>query len=170
MKRSDAQLISRGLDGELNAPERERLDDLLARDPVAAKTAQQWYAAGDAMRSTAARTQAPDPLLAWQDIRREIRRGESAGESSRSHVFSGAWMRAGALAAFIVAGYLGWAGWQHGRQGQVVTAAVPDQPAARVEWVEAEIPGATTMIFTDAETDLTVIWMDLAQNNDPRDT
>ena len=41
------------------------------------------------------------------------------------------------------------------RHGPSAMASSP----AEVEWVSTEVPGATTMVYQDEETGLTVIWM-----------
>ena len=79
---------------------------------------------------------------------------------------------AAGLAVLVVGTVLGLSAWRvlDGRTPVWVMTDPVESPANRVEWVVAEIPGATTMIYTDTETDMTVIWLDVAQNVDPRDS
>ncbi len=170
MKISEEHLISRGLDGALNDRERAALDALIARNPEAAARTRAWSDIGDQLRRQATATVTPDPLAAWHDIRRAIRT-QAAPEREEALAMGWSMFRLrimGAITAVAVIGLLGWSSLRLFRGGDHVAATSP--ASNRVEWVVAEIPGATTMIYTDAETDLTVIWMDLAQNVDPRDT
>lgn len=168
MKKSEKKLISRGLDGALSPEERVRLETLRETNPEVRATERAWSAIGDQVRRVP--VQPPDAAVAWQDIRRAIR---TAGEQSAGEAAPAAWFGrlrwAVALSAFAVLALLGVSAWRLMEGAAVTWSATPD-PADRVAWVVAEIPGATTMIYTDKETDMTVIWMDVAQNVDPRDT
>jgi len=170
VNKAEKQLISRGLDGELTAGERARLEQLLAARPEARQTLDAWDRLGDQMRRDAATISVPDAAVAWVDIRRAIRQQEAAEpEGVYAPGLLGRLRWAGAVAALAVIGLLGWSAfrlWE--KPGTPVAEWSP--PANRVEWVVAGIPGATTMIYTDPETDMTVIWMDVAQEVDPRDT
>lgn len=165
MKKRDATLISRGLDADLDPSERERLEALLQADSEAAGTQRAWERLGDSLRVRSAEAPAPDPALAWQDIRRAIRLAEDDASPIAPPVSRLRW--AHALASLAIVGLFGLSAWQLWRtENRPVT-----YPAySRVEWVIPEVPGATTMIYTDEETDMTVIWMDVAQSPDPRDT
>ena len=167
MKATDEKLISRGMDGALRPEERARLEQLRATDPTARQTEQVWMALGDQIRTMPG--QPPDAALAWQDIRRAIRQQEAdPSTASSSFIFGLKW--AGGLAGLVLAAVVGFYAWSTLRPSGMSVADAGDARANRVEWVVAEIPGATTMIYTDTETDLTVIWMDVAQSADPRDT
>lgn len=171
MKKSELELISRGLDGDLAPDERARLEALRTRDPEARTVEQAWTSVGDAVRCDRGTT--PDPALAWQDIRRAIRQQAGEGDATPAFGWPLRFRWASALAVLAVGAVLGlsaWRVWDDGRAPGWGMAEPDDSPANRVEWVIAEIPGATTMIYTDTETDMTVIWMDVAQNVDPRDT
>jgi len=166
MKRSEAELISRSMDGRLSVAERAKAERLLAEDPQAAAAARIWQAIGDQLRMDAGRATAPDPVLAWQEIRREIRRNEPEPAAS----WFGAGIRWAAVLAMVAGfGLAAWSIQRHYLRSDAGVMADPDS-ASRVDWVKVEVPGATTMIYTDIETDMTVIWMDLAQNTDPRDS
>ena len=162
------KLISKGLDGELDGKERRQLQELLASDPAMRKTAQDWEKAGDELRRSTGDVPVPDSLLAWHDIRRAIRENESNTPAKLGPASLLRLKWAGGIAAFLVVGMLALSFLHLTREGRFL--ALDSLPPPRVEWVVAEIPGATTMIYTDMETDLTVIWMDVAQNVDPRDT
>jgi anti-sigma factor RsiW len=169
MNTANRKLISRGLDAELSGKDRDKLEALLASDAEAKKTSTDWELFGDAMRLEARNAPAPDATLAWQDIRRVIRQQESAPAAEGTGWLLGRMRWAGAIASTLVLGALAWSVWQlvvRPEQGGLASFS----PANRVEWVIAELPGATTMIYTDVETELTVIWMDVAQTADPRDS
>lgn len=168
MKRSLQKLISRGLDGELSPAERAQLERALAGDPSAAKTAGGWERIGDHLRGEAGRVAVPDAAVAWQDIRREIHRQEPEREAAAASLLTGRLRWAAAMASVCVVGLLAWSALRLTHREAVV--ADVNAPASRVAWVVAEVPGATTMIYTDRETDMTVIWLDVANHNDPRDT
>ena len=169
MKKSDARLISRGLDGSLSPEERQRMDALLAASAEARATRQAWEALGDGVRDHAARHPAPDPALAWQDIRREIRRLDAERQDAPDAGWLFRFRVAGAVAALVVIGILGLSAWRL-LEGPGASSFAATPLSERVEWVIAEVPGASTMIYTDPETELTVIWMDIAQIHDPRDS
>ncbi|HMO03303.1 MAG TPA: zf-HC2 domain-containing protein [Kiritimatiellia bacterium] len=170
MKKSELELISRGLDGDLSPDERVRLEALRTREPEARTVERQWTVLGDTLRHD--QVAAPDATVAWQDIQRAIR--QQAGDAGSAS--TGGWMVrfrwAAGLAVLVVGTVLGLSAWRvlDGRTPVWVMTDPVESPANRVEWVVAEIPGATTMIYTDTETDMTVIWMDVAQNVDPRDS
>ena len=78
-----------------------------------------------------------------------------------------------AAAAVLILGMLSVSMWRlaTGRAPDAASlASGGNETYRRVEWVKAELPGATTMIYTDEETDITVIWMDVAQNGEARDS
>jgi anti-sigma factor RsiW len=179
MKKSEQQLISRGLDGALDESERTAFERLLAENPEAARLAERWERTGDHLRTTMAPPAIPDAAVAWQDIRREIRRQTAdtkpAGATETAN-WAGRMRWAGAFAAVCFLLLAGWLGYRYTVDGEAMfargtTSMSPLPPAPeRVEWVVAEVPGATTMIFTDAETEMTVIWMDLADAGNSHDS
>lgn len=168
MKTSTAKKLSRARDGALTPGEQERLVRETTGDAEAERVAHLWEAAGGLLREGATRTATPDPALAWQAIRREIRNKEAEPVRAAVRGWPGGWAWASGLAAVLVAGGLTWWGLARERATHTVAQGVAEPD--RVAWVVAEIPGATTMIYTDAETDLTVIWMELAQKAEPKDT
>lgn len=170
MKNADRKLISRGLDHRLDHDERRTLNALLATDPEAARTDKVWTQIGDHLRLESRKIPSPDPHVAWQDIRREIRKQEGDGTSAETRGFTWRLTWAGALASVVVIGLLGWSALRLTRSSPSEFLVAENPIGNRVEWVETEIPGATTMIYTDTETELTVIWMDVALDVDPRDT
>lgn len=173
MKRKDAKLISRSLDGALSPEERIRVERLLETDSGAAATARVWQDIGDQLRIDAGRAPVPDPLLAWQEIRRKVRTTATQPDTPVMGSLFGIRLRwVAGLASVVFISLIGWSLFHDPRVAgePVVSAPSPAAASERVEWVVAEIPGATTMIYTDRETDMTVIWMDLAQTDDPRDS
>lgn len=170
MKKSDRKLISRGLDNELDGDERKKLNQQLASDPEFSRTDAAWRKVGDRLRNEARAMHVPDVQLAWQDIQRDIRQLEHASGESVTAGIPWRLTWTGALATVAVIGLLGWSAWRLTLSPVLNIAAIEEANGGRVEWVESELPGATTMIYTDAETDLTIIWMDVAQDINPRDT
>lgn len=176
MRKREQQLISRGLDDDLGEGERTALERLLAEKPEAARLAKNWEQTGDHLRQAMAPATIPDAAVAWQDIRREIRRQTADDREAGSEEAAGWQGRlrwAGAIASICILALGGWLGYRYAIDGEALFArgAPPLPPAPeRVEWVVAEVPGATTMIFTDAETEMTVIWMDLADAGNSRDS
>jgi len=170
MKKSDQQLISRGLDNELNADERKKLSQKMAVDPEICRIDAAWRKVGDQLRYDSRAIKMPDTQWAWQDIQRAIRQSEHASGESVASGFPWRLTWAGAMATVAVIGLLGWSAWRLTLPSTREIAATEHANGGRVEWVESELPGATTMIYTDTETDITVIWMDVALDVDPRDT
>jgi len=167
MKAKDAQLINRGVDSELDAEERKLFDKMLVENPDAVDMSRAFESIGDDIRNDSTQSASPDPYAAWQDIRREIRQSERTSDERFASGARLGW--AGAVAALLVVGVLALSSWRL-LNGAAPELAFSDTAASRVDWVETGIPGATTMIYTDVETDMIVIWMDVAQTGESRDT
>lgn len=171
MKKKEQMLVSRGLDSDLSDKERDQLISLLGATPDAESARQAWERIGDEVREGASRTASPDPALAWQDIRRAIQHEEDQAFARPAVGWRPAWVMA--AAAVLILGMLSVSMWRlaTGRAPDAASlASGGNETYRRVEWVKAELPGATTMIYTDEETDITVIWMDVAQNGEARDS
>lgn len=166
MNRKQMKLISRGLDSELDREEREALEELLKKTPEAGDAARVWGIAGDCLREESMRIPVQDSELAWLDIRRTIRLGEEA-EDNRGLVMTRLrWISGVASILFLL--LLGWSGIRvlQGLRAPLAALAPPE----RVEWAVPGISGAATMIYTDTETDLTVIWLDIGDHERTSDS
>ncbi|HMP72404.1 MAG TPA: hypothetical protein PKE55_03990 [Kiritimatiellia bacterium] len=156
MKTRDQKLLSRALDSECSEAQRRTADALLATDPDAKVLQETWSELGDRMRSLPAPV--VDEELAWMNVQREIRSGRAEREALAG-VFGPrlAWAFGLGLVLFALSILFvlrqEWTG-----DPRFARSATPIN---QVEWVETGIPGATTMIFADASTGLTVVWMDV---------
>lgn len=144
--------LSRYLDGELRGPSSSRMASDLESDASLQALKAEYSAIGEQLRDLETPAAPPVEKL-WADIRRDIRLGANQGEDlsafgSRLH-----W--AGGTVATVLVLMMVWIVMQSGSLG---TAAYADT-AAEVEWVETEVPNASTMVYLDDETGMTVIWI-----------
>lgn len=158
MKCQQAQeWMSRAMDGELPAADQALLDRHVAGCPECRAAQAAWRQAGERLRAEP--VVIPPAEVMWNDVRRAIR---SAGAEPAPEV-SGwrlKWAFAGVGAALLGLGL--WGAWQAAAPRGAGVASVPAEPA--VEWAEAELPGASTMVYEDAEHDTVVIWLMTAEN------
>lgn len=154
--------LSMALDDELSPRRRAKLDAWLAAHPELADLGKEWAAIGDRSR---ARVTAPPqtPEAAWQDVRRAIRlqadqpHGEETALQGRMK-----WAGAFAAACLVVMG--GWL-WVRAPDPAAV-GAIADADRTEVEWVETDLPDAMSMVYEDADTGLTVIWVVVHENGE----
>jgi anti-sigma factor RsiW len=151
------QLLSRGIDGELSAGERAELDRLLASDPELRKLEAEWSSYAEMLRAQPAPA-APPPDAAWADVRRAIRLDAAAKQRDESAVFGWRLAWAGVMIGLILLGFSAILLRQAltGRGAEPRAAAEKD---VEVEFVETDLPGASPMVYEDAETGWTVIWV-----------
>lgn len=151
--------LTRALDGELPAAERAGLDEHLRACPACRDAEAAWRAAGDLLR--AQQVPAPPAEVMWADVQRAIRQAEAQPESVGPLLgWRLGWATAIVMAMFV--GMVGVATWrQRAGAGERALAAAP---APQVEWAEAEMPGASTMVYEDEESGLAVIWLLSAEN------
>lgn len=163
MKRKTAERwLSMAMDGELSARRRAKLDAYLAADPSLAELRNEWVSIGDRYRTA---TVAPEqtPEAAWQDVRRAIRlqgetpRGERIALQSRMK-----WAGAVAAALLVMMG----ARMLLRAPDPSVWGAVAAADRTEVEWVETDLPDAMSMVYEDADTGLTVIWVLVHENGE----
>jgi anti-sigma-K factor RskA len=145
------------LDGDLAAAEAEALRRRADADPGLHRSMEDWQRIGGLLRDDPVEG-VPDPEVAWAGVRRAIRAGAPA-EGVDVPSWRLRWA-VGAVAATVVA-ILALGGWRVLRLGDAPMLA-RGTPAV-VEWVEAELPGASPMVFEDEETGCTVIWMVVAE-------
>lgn len=155
--RQAEKALSRHLDDELPADEVATLEEHLATCSACRETATEWRGLGQAMRAEAP-DEIPDPTKAWHDIRRTLRNREApAIRANRrpwwSHPLP--WAGAGATIALLAVGYL-----------------LQDSPASQfqngstVEYIDTELPGASTVVYVDDETGWNIVWV-LESESDP---
>jgi len=154
--------LSMALDGELSERRREKLEAYLAADPSLADLRNEWVSIGDRYRAVAAEP-AQTPEAAWQDVRRAIR---LQGEQPRGELIAFQhrlkWVGAMAAAFLIITG--SWMMWRSPDPAGWGTIAAADR--TEVEWVETDLPDAMSMVYEDADTGLTIIWVLVHENGE----
>lgn len=147
--------MSRALDGELNAAEQAELERYLADHPESRIVQAEWRRVGDLLRSEPA--QMPTAEAMWSDVQRALR----VAEPETLPAWSGGRLKwAAAFTGLALVGMGLWAALQP-RSSSVSLAQEMSTPV--VEWAEAELPGTSTMVYEDAESDTVVIWL-MAEN------
>lgn len=136
--------LSRRRDGELDP--REAVDTQSAE---LAEADRAWAEIGDMLRNQA--IPVPPAEVMWNDVRREIRLSGARRATRKYRVLDWNWGWLAASAVVLV--LLGFVG--------VRLMLPPDAYAAlpRVEWVEAELPGSSAMVYEDEESGAVVIWL-----------
>jgi anti-sigma factor RsiW len=146
--------ISRDLDGELHGRQKAALDAHVKTCAACARVREKWGLLGIRLRETPAVPSAQTPEAAWADVRRSIRdAGGSASAGERFWVLSPGLRWAAVAAAVTVMGVAG--GLLALQRTRIVAAA----PSTTVEWAETGLPGAAPMVYEDAGSGLTVIWV-----------
>lgn len=146
--------ISADLDGELSPREKALLEAHLAGCATCRRMREKWGQFGIRMR-TAPAPAAPSSEAAWEDIRRTIRTiPRERRIIDASWVFGPGlkWAVAALLVIALGAGIFGVR-----PRGRSLQAEAP--PAAEVELVETGLPGASPMVYEDAESGWMVIWI-----------
>ncbi len=146
-ERKQLEWLSRQRDGELDAARAARLE----HEPSAtrAEAERVWSELGEHLRSQP--VPAPTPEAMWNDVRRGIRLAQAEREPA-THA-GGRWSWAVAMVAvlfMLAVGIFGVRMWM----APTVEAAIP-----RVEWVEAELPGSSAMVYEDEASGAVVIWL-----------
>lgn len=154
--------ISLDLDGELAPGRRDALQAHLDACPVCREVREQWARIGADLRARPV-PQAQAPEAAWADVRRAIRLAGAREERPEPAWVFGVPVRVAAVIVLVLA--LGIGTWlMVGRPGAVSAA----RARTEVEWVETSLPGATPMVYEDAETGWTVIWVVEENGKEPR--
>lgn len=143
--------LSRHLDGELSAREMTRLEAHLSACPDCRRTASEWSEIGSALRAAGpART--PDPARAWQSIHRTIRQDDGTTVPA---VIRPRWRTT-----------LPWAGLAAAAVLALAILFVPGGPGSEpspfsssIEFVETDLPGASTVVYLDDESGWTIVWV-----------
>ncbi len=151
------QWMSQALDGELSARRRQRLEQWLAAHPEDRVLWDQWQQIGSQLRAA---VEAVPPLRssaqAWAGIRAELDdQKAAAGAWTWFGGRSAAW--AGSLAALLIIATGVW--WWSFYTPTPVSTAVAEVDRTQVEWIDTDIESAMPVVYTDAGTGLTVIWV-----------
>ncbi len=147
------QWLSLAMDGELDERRLRKLEAYLEQHPEMALLRDQWTQVGSFARE-AVPVAMQTPEAAWQDVQRAIRlQGDKPRESA---VWS--WKWAGGVMAACLAGVLLWVGLRAGPD-PVPAGYIAQADRTEVEWVETELPDAISMVYEDAESGVTVIWV-----------
>ena len=154
--RKAQQWISRDLDGELGARRKARLDMHLGSCEACRGVREQWSLAGARLRETRP-APAQSAEAAWADVRRAIRNA-GAREPIRAFLPVVRWATVAALLVLLVG--VG-ATWRLSRPPAAVAEA-----GTKVEWAQTDLPGASPMVYEDAGSGLTVIWVVEADNKE----
>lgn len=150
MNRRVEEQMSRLVDGELDAQERAALERRLQAHPEDRAVLEQWRGFGDRLREP---VPAPTAEAMWNDVQRAIRRLPAAADAPSP---GWRWGWSAAIVAAVLVAVLGLS---------VVRLVTPaSAPARAVEWVEAELPDASTLVYEDEESGVVVIWLMTAES------
>lgn len=152
------ELLSRDLDGDLPPAEQARLRAAEAADPSLAALRADWQRVGQALRDLPV-PGTPDPEVAWQDVRRALRLSRPAEVSRPLFGWRLAWAGAALALLLVVFGLL---------PRNAPPAAAPALAAVaprdvEVEFVETDLPDASTMVYQDEESGWTIVWVAAAE-------
>ena len=152
--------ISRAMDGELPERQRQALEDYLRQHPADAELRESWAAIGNLLREESALAPSPDPEAAWVDIRRAIRTAPAEAAAERAPWFVRWAVPLAAAALVVIAVGIRARMDTRGAPVQVArVAAPPATGASKVDWVESGLPDASTMVYEDDATGVTVVWL-----------
>ncbi len=152
-------LLSRSLDGELDSPEQQKLlKEHLESCATCRKIENSWTTYGQYMREL----EVPSPqsaVEAWQDIRNEIQGAEESPElpkTSGNPGFNWNWGIPTAIAALLVLSTALYFGLPTSNDS---TESLAAGTKTKIEFLETDIPGASTMVYVDQDSGLTVLWV-----------
>ena len=147
------ELISKELDGELDAAGESELRDALDADPELADVRDDFVNIGRMMRE-ADMPETKSPEAAWQDVRREIR---ALPESRPKRVpWKWAWGFATACAVVLAVFF----------RPDGSAPAIAGNQGTTVEFVVTELDDAMTIVNVDPQSGVTVIWIVDVENDD----
>ena len=151
------ELLSRAMDGELSPDERAALDAHIAVCPGCRALRDEWSQFGAYMRQEKAEPVQTAEAL-WADVQRTIRlQGNRQADADDVPVFGWRLRWAGAMVVAVLLGVSGVGLWRANKP--VIETARNVEQGAEVEFVETDVPGASPMVYQDAETGWTVIWV-----------
>ena len=146
--------ISRYVDGELPPPRRAQMAREMETSEEARRMKADFETIGERLREGPVPEARPAGAV-WADVRRGIRLARRE-PGPVSWVLGSRVQWVGATMVAVLVGLTIWSG---------IRSMSPSAPTslgstvAEVEWMETDVPGATTMLYQDEETGLTVIWM-----------
>lgn len=159
------ELLSRDLDGALAPEERSVLQAAEAADPALAELRHTWQRCGSELHSSSL-PGLPTPEAAWADVQRAIRLAGS--EDGRAREISGwrmVWVASSIV--LLLAGSFFY-GVVRPPEAKVALLA---PPTVEVEFVETDLPGASTLVYQDEETGWALVWVSEDQPGEtPRGT
>jgi len=144
------RLLSRYLDGELSPRQRARIESILAARPEYRERLEQWRSLGAQLRHPAP-PGGPTPESAWAGVQRAIRL--SKPEPAPTFGWRLGWTAA-SMATVLILGVGAW--WRLQSGAGTVSASFE---APEVEWVDTDLDDAMTVVYRDAESGWTVIWV-----------
>lgn len=159
------ELLSRDLDGDLTPSEQVHLRAAEAADPTLADLRRAWQRVGQSLHDLPA-PGAPNPAVAWQDVRRAIRLAgprEAAPAPRPGFGWRLAWS-GGALSLALVLFVLAGRWWPAAAPAGLARAALRD---VEVEYVESDLPGGSPMVYQDEESGWTIVWVAAAEPAQP---
>ena len=152
------ELLSRFVDGEVSPDEARRVREALAGDPSLQKTLA-GFNTQLALHRDLPVEGTPTPEAMWQDVQRAIRNAEPE-PVVRPLLFPWRLGWAGAIVATALVAVGTYVAY---RKPVEITVAAAVDTSTRVEFVEAGDADASTMVYEDAETGWTVIWVASAE-------
>jgi anti-sigma factor RsiW len=145
------QMLSRRMDGDLDAEKNEMLESHLKDCPGCAEAQKAWSGIGDLLNASV-NADSVDTDGVWNQIESQLGEQEPAASAPGARVLSFRMLTA--LAAVVILSltvYLG------------RTSPAPDGPAlaqsAAVEYFETDLPGASPMLYIDDDVGWTVVWV-----------
>jgi anti-sigma factor RsiW len=157
MNREKAEeLLSRAIDGELTPTEVNLLAEYRRSHPELDEVEAAWREAGRHLSEPVALPVTPE--AAWQDVRRRIRLARDVEEDRRAPVFGWRLRWAASIMVLTLLVLSGVAVLQL-RRGTAPALAHEAEQGTQVEFVETDLPGASPMVYEDAETGWVVIWV-----------
>ena len=145
--------ISLEMDGELSPGRAARLRTHLDACPACFKVREAWASVGARLRERQV-PQPKSPEAAWADVRRAIRNDQKEATEAEEIWIVGAPLRWAAAALLLMIVGAGLALTLQKGVGGMARAG-----GTEVEFVETGLPDATPMVYEDAESGCTVIWV-----------
>lgn len=140
---------SRRRDGELDARSERKLDARDTHPALIEEAVEQWDEIGDRLRRQPIPT--PPAEVMWSDVRRSIHLLKAQQREAVRTAVRLDWAAITAtLVLFLGVGFFGL---------RILTPHTVQAGQPRVEWVEAELPGAGAMVYEDGVSGAVVIWM-----------
>lgn len=156
MKREkELEQLSRKYDGELDLHRAAEMETAaLSQRAVEAERA--WTKIGEQLRSLPVPT--PPAEVMWSDVRRSIRLSKEEGRDATPARPRWHWALGVVTASCVVLAGLFLV--------RILVAPSAYASTPRVEWVEAELPGSSAMVYEDEASGAVVIWL-MTPNEEP---